>query len=420
MAEVYKILGQVATTDTTEQVLYTSPASTQAIITNITAVNRTSSAQTFDVNVYNTAKTSGDLGQVSENKFVTIGQGSGSNLTLAATSTDGITWTARTMPSSGSWGGPLAFGNNTFVTTKGGTTAATSTDGITWTERTLPSNSSWVFATYGDNKFVFISGYGQTAAAISTDGITWSLGSLPAANSSWWYSVTYGNATFVAVSYYTTSPSFGNSSSAASSTDGITWTARTLPATNKWSATIFGNNTFVAVGDSSTTAASSTNGITWTLRTLPTASRWVALAYGSNTFVAVARYTTTAASSTDGITWTTRTMPSSADWYIVTYGNSTFVATSNSGPNSAASSTDGITWTLRTLPLSGVDYMGLAYGLTSNPYVSPQINNIYKGATIQANASEILEPGIVLGAQNTIVVKGTANTTFSVYGVELS
>jgi hypothetical protein len=51
---------------------------------------------------------------------------------------------------------------------------------------------------------------------------------------------------------------------------------------------------------------------------------------------------------------------------------------------------------------------------------TPSINNIYNTATIQANASEILEPGIVLNAGNTIVVKGTANTTFSVYGTELS
>jgi hypothetical protein len=53
MPETYKILGQVATSDTTEKVLYTSPAGTQALITNITAVNRTNTSQTFDVNIYN-------------------------------------------------------------------------------------------------------------------------------------------------------------------------------------------------------------------------------------------------------------------------------------------------------------------------------------------------------------------------------
>ena len=53
MAETYKILGQVAPSDTSEQILYSTPSATQAIVTNITVVNRSGSAQTFDVNVYN-------------------------------------------------------------------------------------------------------------------------------------------------------------------------------------------------------------------------------------------------------------------------------------------------------------------------------------------------------------------------------
>jgi hypothetical protein len=53
-------------------------------------------------------------------------------------------------------------------------------------------------------------------------------------------------------------------------------------------------------------------------------------------------------------------------------------------------------------------------------YSSPVLNSLYKNTAISANATEILEPGITLGAQNSIVVKGTANITFSVYGVEIS
>ena len=51
---------------------------------------------------------------------------------------------------------------------------------------------------------------------------------------------------------------------------------------------------------------------------------------------------------------------------------------------------------------------------------SPSVNNLYKTVTILANQSEILEPGITLGAQDSIVVSGNTNLTYSAYGVELS
>jgi hypothetical protein len=410
MAEVYKILGQVATTDTTEQVLYTSPASTQAIITNITAVNRTSSAQTFDVNVYDTVKTSGDLVDVATNTFVAVSapfQGG----TTAASSTDGITWTLRTMPAIAEW--YVTYGNSTFVAIGYYTgVAASSTNGTTWTART-PSTSNLRAVTFGNNTFVAVGSYwdGTTNASSSTDGITWTTRTLPASGK--WKSVTYGNGIFVTVS--------DGSANAASSTNGITWTTRTMPSSANWRAVTYGNGIFVAVENdfASTKAASSTDGITWTARTLSTGGYWNAVAYGNGVFVATAGYST-AASSTDGITWTTRTLPAFtfSGWKAVTYGNGIFVAVA-ADSTTAASSTDGITWTLRTLPVS-TGWSSVTYGIPNISYSSPQLNNIYKGATIQANASEILEPGIVLGAQNSIVVKGTANTTFSVYGVELT
>ena len=282
MAETYKILGQIAPAGTAETVLYTSPASTQALITNITVTNRTNSSQTFDINVYDSVKVSNDLIDVAGSTFVAVVRSS--------------------------------------------TKAASSTDGITWTLRTLPASISW-------------------------------------------QSVTYGNSTFVAVAY--------GSATAASSTDGITWTARTMPS-----------------------------------------SSWKAVTYGNSTFVAVEYYTTKAATSTDAITWTARTLPAVAPWRAVTFGNSTFVAVAGTS-DSAASSTDGITWTARTLPSSG-QWITATAGSIVAPYSSPAINNIYKTTTILANQSEILEPGITLAAQKTIVARGTSNLTISAYGVELS
>ena len=247
MAETYKILGQVApTVSGQEKVLYSSPAATQTLVTNITVTNRSASNQTFDINVYDTAKVDSDFNGVANPTFVAVSQYS--------------------------------------------STAASSTDGITWTERTMPA-------------------------------------------SRYWSSATYGNGIFVAVTY----------SSA-----------------------------------SSPTAASSTDGITWTTRTLPACAAWYSATYGNNTFVAVARSSTSAASSTDGITWTLRTLPATRNWFSATFGNPSVLPS------------------------------------------SPNINNLYKTVTILANQSEILEPGITLGAQDSIVVSGNTNLTYSAYGVELS
>jgi hypothetical protein len=145
-----------------------------------------------------------------------------------------------------------------------------------------------------------------------------------------------------------------------------------LPSSANWDRTAFGNNTFIAFQANSTSAASSTDGITWTVRTLPLSI--AAITFANNIFVAVVQNSTTAATSTNGITWTVRTLPTSNAWRASSFGS----------------------------------------------FSSPALNNLYKNATIYANSSEILEPGITLGAQNSIVVKGNSNLTFSAYGMEIS
>ena len=72
MAETYKILGQIAPAGTTETVHYTSPASTQALITNITVTNRTNSSQTFDINVYDSVVYNGTTSPVLNNLYKNV------------------------------------------------------------------------------------------------------------------------------------------------------------------------------------------------------------------------------------------------------------------------------------------------------------------------------------------------------------
>jgi hypothetical protein len=68
-------------------------------------------------------------------------------------------------------------------------TAAYSTNGITWTATTMPSSEAWRSVTYGDGAFVAVAYYSDEAA-YSTDGITWTASTLP--SSADWRSVTYG------------------------------------------------------------------------------------------------------------------------------------------------------------------------------------------------------------------------------------
>ena len=114
---------------------------------------------------------------------------------VAATSPDGITWTARDLPavddwSSVCWSPELKL----FCTVAGGsdsgpsTRAATSSDGVTWVARTLPSAEYWSGVTWSPQlgQFLAISGGGDFTsqdAATSPDGVTWTSRTLSGA----WY-----------------------------------------------------------------------------------------------------------------------------------------------------------------------------------------------------------------------------------------
>ena len=283
------------------------------------------------------------------------------NSSIAASSTDGITWTQRTMPTSAAWW-PVTVNPNTgvFVAIADQTSiAASSTDGITWTQRTMSSSNFWRGVTVNPTTgvFVAVSGGGGTIAASSTNGITWTDRTIIGGD---YNTVTVNPTTgvFVAISW--------GGQVAASSTDGITWTQRNLPSVAQWNCIAVNSSTgvFVAIAFGQTIAASSTNGTTWTARTLPSAG-WRSVTCNPTTgiFAAVADGPTTiAASSTDGITWTQRAMPVSASWRSVTVSTTTGVFSAVATSSSiAASSTDGITWTQQTLPVS-TNWYGVTAG----------------------------------------------------------
>lgn len=258
----------------------------------------------------------------------------------------GSSWINRSMPGSASGWASITYGDGTFVAIasykvpEGGGTglptnvAATSTDGINWTQKTLPATVFWDAITYGNGKFVAVSN-GSNISAVSTDGgETWTQGTLPG---SYGWKVTYGNGTFVAVAHR--NPTINV---AATSTDGTNWTARTLPTSAYWTGIAYGNGTFVAVASASGTAATSPDGITWTQRNTYFSYGGIAVNFGNGKFIVTTTQTNKVASSSDGSNWSTITLPTEVEGLgSVAYGDGKFVGVFST----SATSPNGTTWT---------------------------------------------------------------------------
>jgi len=222
--------------------------------------------------------------------------------------------------------------------------------GTTWTARSAADDNYWYSVTYGNGLFVAVSADGAMRVMTSPDGITWTARS--AASASSWYSVTYGNGLFVAVS---------TAGAVMTSSDGITWTSRSAAEANSWCSVTYGNGTFVAVSITGTNQVmTSPDGITWTARSATEASNWYSVTYGNDTFVAVS-YNGAVMTSSNGITWTSRAPASLDSWYSVTYGNGTFVAVSITGTSRVMTSPDGVTWTSRTAA-EDLAWVSVTYG----------------------------------------------------------
>jgi hypothetical protein len=263
------------------------------------------------------------------------------------------TWTSGT--SSFSFSQPRLFNRGTtFFALNSGTSSSfiySSTDGVNWTARTMPSSQSWSSFVYASaiSLYVAISGAlgsNSSAAATSTDGVTWTSRTMSSSHA--WNGVTGFGAPFNnLIAIANDSPSGSNIASRSS--DGITWTDTTMSSTRNWQGIAFSATTYVVIS-SFTVISTSPDGVTWTERTFPFGFA-SGIAFGNNVFVVVGGVPgQTSAYSSNGTSWTSRTMPSNNYWYSVTFGNNGFVATSSI--NQVATSPDGVTWTARTMPTS--------------------------------------------------------------------
>lgn len=195
--------------------------------------------------------------------YVAVSKTSG---TAYATSTNGSTWTARTSLPSGVYSEVLYAGGK-FVAV-GTNIVATSTDGLTWSAGTIPAGT-WGGVTYGNGVYVAVQSVSSSTAASSTDGATWTARTLPSAQT--WTDVAYGNGNFIAVS---------STSSAASpiSADGVTWSTTALPTGVNYAAINYTNGVWVTVASGTATAYTSTDSASWSTRTMPSSATWSGLA----------------------------------------------------------------------------------------------------------------------------------------------
>lgn len=290
----------------------------------------------FDVNIDNVAE-------------LFVGVSSSTN--VAKSSTDGVTWTARTLPSTSTWYN-IAFGNDIAVAvsaTANTDKAASSIDGMTWIARILPLagvSRGWYGCAFGNGVFVATTGGGATTlAASSTDGLTWTSRTIGSGD---WRSISYGNGVFVALGY--------NSNATQISIDGTTWsTGGDLPSSSNWIDLTFDSslNRFVAISNTSGTIAAycDDSGATWISATLPTTTTWRSITTNNKgKYVAVSNQNNNyAAYSNDGITWSGSTLPANAVWECVAYGFAPGIySASANGSTNAATSIDGITWDIQT------------------------------------------------------------------------
>lgn len=270
---------------------------------------------------------------------VTVGTGAGA----AATSPDGVTWTARTLPAGTNWL-VANCGTQYIAVARGSANAATSPDGITWTARTLPASSNWYGLAWNGSVFCVVSSTGVYCT--SADGITWSTGTAGTGTLS---TLAWNGSIFLAAG-------FGGT---VTSPDGITWTQRTsLGSINVWTGAIAVIGSTFFVGGYNGNIYRTTDGITW----LSSASGLGAvvirgIAWNGTTLCVIDGVSANCATSPDGITWTSHTTfiapTGGGAGYKMAWNGSVFCAiVYNNGAalGSAVTSPDGITWTARSMP----------------------------------------------------------------------
>lgn len=205
-------------------------------------------------------------------------------------SDDGIVWNSVDVSSLlvGGTMRDVSYGNGLYVVVLENTARVlTSPNGITWTARTLPSNTRWGSIVFANGKFIAVS-LNSAVSAVSTDGISWSGVAIPITSN---VRIDYFKGMFVVYQW--------DSGQYATSTSGTTgsWTSRTHE-TGRYYASASSPNVHMTLSFQSDSSVATSDGINWsTSPMIGTARQWLAVAYGNGVFVAIASNTNIAATT---------------------------------------------------------------------------------------------------------------------------
>ena len=320
--------------------------------------------------------------------FVAVGS------SYLATSPDGITWT-NVSESFGTFQ-DIAYGAGLFVAVGSSGTCRTSSDGITWTSRTIQSSTSFEQIIFANGKFAVV-GNGNSAGHFftSTDGITWTVASTPltgglstiglrcltwtgteyvcAGDQGRWLtspdgvtftinvdtSLTAFHSVFVAGS---TKVFVGVDATSKVSADG----SRSVLSQQNWALANYGLENSIAHNGSNlyafvtnSTILTSSDGNNWTKAyDINLASSTLHGVWFLNGLWLTVSRTGTIYTSSDGISWTRRLLlAATANDHLIAYGNGYYVMT---GGSNAYWSTDGITWSA-AVSLGGITIADLIF-----------------------------------------------------------
>jgi len=320
---------------------------------------------------------------------------------LVITSADGVAWTVQTTSVDYDFW-DITYGDGTFVAVGGWDSPQIikTTDGTTWTDVSYSGGAGLYAVGYGDGRFIAAGRYGYICSssaginwssqptesltyetfrgvhsdgdvciavgdsgliARTTDGENWSVITPP--NSMHYRSVAFSETIAVAV------PSYGPI--LTSSDHGLAWIDQTPGTIFRLKGVSFGNDRFVAVGQTAGGSAdvqTSPDGITWTGQNPGTGNRLYSIVFAEGLFVAVG-INGTVITSPDGENWTTADSTVTDSLFGIAYGEGRFVAAGDT----VITSINGVDWTLSSDALEDLNAIGFA----ENRFLAVGLNAAY-------------------------------------------
>ena len=303
---------------------------------------------------------------------------------VCQTSTDGITWTSRTLNVSTNTMWKVVYDNSLFVATGAGGYVTRSANGLTWTAVTFTSFIGYSIAYSAPLGLWCIVG-STGGIATSPDAATWTIRSNNAETT-----VTYYNVFWQSGQFY-----IGTSAGYRTSANGIVWLRE---SSARWGLntyyTGYAGGKFVMVDNVS--IQSSADGVTWKIANNINVER--AISDAPTRFYKLGGYYYTCSVSqmcisSDGITWRLQRFPaygarrmaySGSVWLMVVPSTTNFM------PTSVYRSTDGVNWSKVASFGQRIFFSGTQPGVAGLVYASGRFVLVFDGQnSLYGNQSAI-------------------------------